>query len=61
MESFKIAERKGYQVWARFDNSAAVYVLATDQNGEGYIGECDTRAEAAKIASDWIADRIANS
>jgi len=50
----KIASRNGYEVFRTFDESAQVYELFTDEDGIGYIGCADTRAEALVIAQEWL-------
>lgn len=45
------------EVWAVWDDEARVYELYTDAEGEGYVGEADTRQEAVKVARWWFNEK----
>jgi hypothetical protein len=45
------------EVWAVWDEAARVYELYTDPEGEGYVGEADTRPEAIQVARWWFNER----
>lgn len=51
-------EDLGCEVWIHFDESAEVYELFTDSEGEGYIGCADTVKEARLVARDWFEERM---
>jgi hypothetical protein len=53
-------ESKGLEVWAAWDDSAEVYELFTDAEGEGYIGCADTKQEAVKIARWWTEGKVSS-
>ena len=44
---------KGYEAYAQFDESAQVFEIFTDKEGEGYIGCADTMVEALQVAREW--------
>jgi hypothetical protein len=50
---------QGLEVWAVWDAAARVYELYTDPEGEGYVGEADTRQEAVQVAR-WLFNERAN-
>lgn len=55
----RIASDRGYEVWSKFSRDAGIYELFASADGNDYIGCADTRAEARRIAHNWIAERVA--
>ena len=51
----KILAKKGYEVWARWEEQAEVFELFSDSDAVGYIGFAETIAEATKIGH-WHID-----
>jgi hypothetical protein len=47
---------KGYEAYAQFDESAQVFEIFTDTEGEGYIGCADTMVECLQVAREWYAE-----
>lgn len=55
-----ITKKSGYEIWASFDQSAKVYELFFDQEGETYTGWIvDSIKDAEKAAKYIIADQTA--
>jgi hypothetical protein len=42
------------EVWSLYDTSAEVYELFAEPECECYVGCADTRAEARRVALDWL-------
>lgn len=53
----KIAARDGYEVWAQYDETAAVIELFASEEMSDYIGCADTLPQARALARAWIAER----
>lgn len=55
-EIWQLAEDKnlGREVWIKWDESAEVYELFASEDGDDYIGACDTVIEARAAARDWF-------
>ena len=51
-----IAERKGQEIWAAFDQSAQVYELFWDNEGESYTGWYVDSLKDAAAAAPYIFD-----
>lgn len=54
-----ILKKSGYEVWAKFDPTARVWELFTEEEGECYVGCADTLAEAHAVANHWLAEQLA--
>jgi hypothetical protein len=52
-----IAQKNGYEVWAKWDVDAEIYELFTERECECYIGAVDELKDARPFAIDWIAER----
>ena len=52
-----ILQKRGYEVWAKWDKDAEVYELFTESECECYIGCTDTLKQAKSFALDWITER----
>jgi hypothetical protein len=52
-----IAQKNGYEVWAKWDVDAEIYELFTERECECYIGAVDELKDARPLAIDWIAER----
>ena len=53
-----IAKKKGYEIWAQFDQSAQVYELFFDPEGETYTGwAVDSLKDAAAAVPFIMADK----
>jgi len=53
-----IARQKGYEIWAQFDQTAQVYELFFDCDGESYTGwNVDSLKDAAAAVKYIIADQ----
>ncbi len=49
----------GFEVWAKWDDSAEIYELFASENGDDYIGCCDTLKEARDYALErWSEEQI---
>ena len=57
----KILATKGYEVWAKWDATAAVFELFSDSDAVGYIGFAETIAEAIKIGTWHIEEQQAEA
>jgi hypothetical protein len=57
----KVFEKHGYEVWAKWDNTAEVYELFNDDEGSAYIGCADTIAEAIPVALGFIDEQLAEA
>jgi hypothetical protein len=54
-----ITKHKGYEIWAQFDQTAQVYELFFDANGESYTGwSTDSIKDAHAIAKNIILEHI---
>ena len=52
-----IAKKQGYEIWAQFDQSAQVYELFFDREGESYTGwACDSLKDAAAAVQHILAE-----
>lgn len=49
-----IAKRGGREIWAQFDQTAQVYELFFDNQGETYTGWCVDSLADAKAAANFI-------
>jgi hypothetical protein len=49
-----ISARKGYEMWAKFDQSAQVYEIFFDQECESYTGWAVDSLKDAKKAVEYI-------
>ena len=49
-----ISARKGYEMWAKFDQSAQVYEIFFDQECESYTGWAVDSLKDAKKAAEYI-------
>lgn len=49
-----ITKIKGYEIWAQFDQSAQVYELFFDNEGETYTGWYVDSLKDAKVAAQYI-------
>jgi len=49
-----IAKRGGYEIWAQFDQTAQVYELFFDNEGESYTGWNADSIKDAKAAAKYI-------
>lgn len=45
-------KRFGGEVWAQFDDSASVFELFASDEGNDYLGCCDTLDECRQFAAD---------
>jgi hypothetical protein len=53
-----IARQKGYEIWAQFDQTAQVYELFFDCDGESYTGwNVDSLKDAVAAVKYIIADQ----
>ena len=53
----KILAKHGYEVWARWDETAEVFELFSDSDAVGYIGFAESIAEAIKIGTWHIEEQ----
>lgn len=53
----KILDKKGYEVWAKWDETAEVFELFSDSDAVGYIGFAESIAEAIKIGTWHIEEQ----
>lgn len=53
-----ICKRKGYEIWAAFDESAQVWELFFDADGVSYAGCADTIREA-KMVAKFVLNEVA--
>lgn len=55
---FKVSEDKtlGLEAWAQFDDTAGVYELFADSEGEDFIGNADSTDEARAIAAQYFSE-----
>lgn len=51
-----IAKRNGREIWAQFDQTAQVYELFFDDQGETYTGWCVDSLADAKAAAKYIVE-----
>ena len=52
-----IAKKRGYEIWAQFDQSAQVYELFFDREGESYTGwAVDSLKDAAAAVQHILAE-----
>ena len=52
-----IAKKQGYEIWAKFDQSAQVYELFFDREGESYTGwNADSLKDAAAAVKYILAE-----
>ena len=49
-----IAKQKGREIWAQFDQSAQVYELFWDNEGESYTGWAVDSLKDAAAAAEYI-------
>lgn len=49
-----ITKKHGYEIWAQFDQTAQVYELFFDNNGESYTGWSVDSIKDAQAASVYI-------
>ena len=55
-----IAKQKGYEIWAQFDQTAQVYELFFDREGESYTGwNVDSIKDAVAAAKYIFAEQTA--
>lgn len=55
-----IAKQKGYEIWAQFDQTAQVYELFFDREGESYTGwNVDSIKDAAAAVKYILAELAA--
>ena len=54
-----IAKRNGYEIWARFDQTAQVYELFFDNEGESFAGWTVDSLKDAAAAVPFILAEIA--
>ncbi len=55
-----IAKQKGYEIWAQFDQTAQVYELFFDCDGESYTGwNVDSLKDAAAAVKYILAEQMA--
>lgn len=53
-----IAKQNGYEIWAQFDQSAQVYELFFDREGESFTGwNVDSLKDAASAAKHIFAEK----
>lgn len=57
----KIVAKHGYEVWAKWDNTAEIYELFNDREGSAYIGCADTIEEAIPVGLWFIDEQLAES
>jgi hypothetical protein len=53
----KILAKLGYEVWAKWDETAEVFELFSDSDAVGYIGFAESIAEATKIGTWHIEEQ----
>jgi hypothetical protein len=54
-----IAKQSGYEIWAQFDQSAKVYELFFDNEGESYTGWCvDSLKDATAAVKHILAELV---
>lgn len=57
-----IAKQKGVEIWAQFDQTAQVYELFFDEEGETFTGwNVDSIKDAQTAAKYIIADQLSDS
>jgi len=56
-----IAQKDGYEVWAKWDADAEIYELFTERECECYIGCADELKDTKAIALEWIDERVSLS
>lgn len=49
-----ITKKHGYEIWAQFDQSAQVYELFFDNEGQTYTGWAVDSIKDAQVASTYI-------
>lgn len=49
-----ITKKQGYEIWAQFDQTAQVYELFFDREGENYTGWCVDSLKDAAVAANYI-------
>lgn len=49
-----ITKKNGYEIWAQFDQTAQVYELFFDNEGQTYTGWCADSIKDAQVASVYI-------
>jgi len=49
-----ITKKHGYEIWAQFDQTAQVYELFFDNEGQTYTGWCVDSIKDAQVASAYI-------
>jgi hypothetical protein len=52
-----LAQRRGRKIYAQLDQTAEVWELFFDTDGEGYAGYADSLGEAREMA-EWVLDGI---
>ena len=57
----KVLEKHGYEVWARWDDTAEVYELFNDRDDGAYIGFAESLTEATKIGTWWVEEQQAEA
>lgn len=53
-----IKKKNGYEIWAQFDTSAAVYELFFDSEGETYTGWSVDSLKDAAVAAEYIINEV---